>query len=43
MLSDYVKDSSGQKQDLILARCDLEELWRRMEDFVALSDWARTQ
>lgn len=43
VLPDYVKDASGRKQDLILARCDLEALWRKMEDFVALSDWVRTQ
>ena len=40
---DYVKDLSGTKQDLIVMRCDLEALWREMEDFVALGDWQRTQ
>ncbi len=43
VLPDYVSDVGGQKQDLILMRCDLEELWRKMEDFIALGDWIRTQ
>ena len=43
LLPDYVKDTSGRKQDLILARCDLEDLWRKMEDHIALSDWTRAR
>lgn len=43
VLPDYVRDASGRKQDLILARCDLEALWRKMEDFIALGDWERTR
>lgn len=43
VLPDYVKDLGGTKQDLILMRCDLEALWREMEDFVASGDWQRTQ
>ena len=41
MLHDYLKDLSGHKQDLILMRCDLEELWQRMEDYIERSDWPR--
>ncbi|MCP4200890.1 MAG: GNAT family N-acetyltransferase [bacterium] len=43
VLPDYVKDLAGTKQDLIVMRCDLEALWREMEDFVATGDWQRTQ
>jgi RimJ/RimL family protein N-acetyltransferase len=43
LLHDYLKDISGHKQDLILMRCDLEELWQRMEDFIERSDWRGTR
>ena len=43
VLPDYVKDLGGRKQDLILMRCDLEALWREMEDFLATSDWQRAR
>ena len=43
LLHDYLKDLSGQKQDLILLRCDLEALWQRMEDYIERSDWRGTR
>ncbi len=43
VIPDYVRDQSGATQDMILMRCDLEALWQEMEDFVATSDWQRTQ
>jgi L-amino acid N-acyltransferase YncA len=43
LLPDYVKDVHGQKQDLILMRCDLEKLWAELEDFVTTWDWQRTR
>ena len=43
VLPDYVQDRAGEKQDMILMRCDLEALWQEMEGFVANSDWQRTQ
>jgi L-amino acid N-acyltransferase YncA len=43
VLPDYVRDQSGTTQDMILMRCDLEALWREIEDFVAVGDWQRTQ
>ncbi|MDP6356696.1 MAG: GNAT family N-acetyltransferase [Planctomycetota bacterium] len=42
-LPDYVRDISGNKQDLILMRCDLAALWREIEDRFAESDWGRTR
>jgi acetyltransferase len=41
LLHDYLKDVTGHKQDLILMRCDLEGLWRKMEDHIEKSDWPR--
>ena len=43
LLPDYVKDTRGRKQDLILMRCDLEALWRELEDFMASWDWQRVR
>ena len=43
VLPDYVKDLSGEKQDMILMRCDLEALWGEMEDLIATGDRQRTQ
>ena len=43
VLPDYLKDLVGRKQDMILMRCDLEALWREMEDFLASGDWERAR
>ena len=40
-LHDYVKDISGTKQDLIVMRCDLEELWQKLVDHIDDSDMQR--
>jgi len=42
-LSEYVKDQSGSKQDLIILRCNLQVLMKEMEDYLAESDWQRTR
>jgi ribosomal protein S18 acetylase RimI-like enzyme len=39
VLPGYVKDLGGQKQDMILMRCDVEGLWREMEAHVERMDW----
>lgn len=41
VLHDYVKDISGTKQDLIVMRCNLEELWQKLRDHIVDSDWQR--
>jgi len=41
VLHDYVKDISGTKQDLIVMRCNLEELWQKLGDHIVDSDWQR--
>jgi L-amino acid N-acyltransferase YncA len=40
---DYVKDINGAKHDLIVMRCDLDELWNKIGDHTADSDWQRTR
>jgi ribosomal protein S18 acetylase RimI-like enzyme len=41
VLHDYVKDISGAKQDLIVMRCNLEELWQKLGDHIDDSDLQR--
>jgi ribosomal protein S18 acetylase RimI-like enzyme len=43
LLPDYVKDVKGERHDLILMRCDLEGLWQKLEDFIAVGDWQRVR
>ena len=39
VLLKYAKDHEGRKQDLILMRCDLEGLWKQMEESIWETDW----
>ncbi len=41
MLPEYVEDLGGHKQDLIVMRCDIEALWRELEDYIAGFDMWR--
>jgi L-amino acid N-acyltransferase YncA len=43
VLHHYVKDIAGIKQDLVVMRCDLQELWRKLGDHLHDSDWGRTR
>jgi ribosomal protein S18 acetylase RimI-like enzyme len=38
VLKNYVIDTKGKKQDLIVMRCGLEDLWEQFEDFVYEAD-----
>jgi len=42
-LPEYVTDLSGTKQDLILMRCNLKDMWQELEYFLQESDWHRTR
>jgi ribosomal protein S18 acetylase RimI-like enzyme len=42
ILPNYVKDLDGHKQDMILMRCDLQALWRELEDSISTWDWQQT-
>ena len=37
-LRDYVKDLKGNRRDLVLMRCPLQEIWRKYEDYVHETD-----
>jgi len=38
VLRDYVKDMRGNRKDLVLMRCRLEDLWQKYEDFLHETD-----
>jgi L-amino acid N-acyltransferase YncA len=38
VLRDYVKDMEGNRKDLVLMRCRLQDLWQKYEDFVREND-----
>ena len=40
-IPNQVKDLEGNWQDLIIMRCNLEDLWSEMEGLFAQSDWRR--
>ena len=39
LIPEHVRDLEGAWQDLIIMRCNLDELWREMESLVEASDW----
>ena len=39
LIPEHVRDTAGQWQDMIIMRCNLEDLWQRMEALVEGSDW----
>lgn len=39
LIPDHVRDQDGNWQDLIIMRCNLDELWHEMESLVEASDW----
>ena len=41
VIPDHVRDQNGEWQDLVVMRCDLEDLWDEMENLLADSDWRR--
>lgn len=41
LLPDYVKDISGETQDLIIMTCNLKDLWKEIEHIYSDSDWER--
>lgn len=43
VLTDYVKDTADQKQDLIIMRCKLQHLMKELEVYFSMSDWQRTR
>ena len=43
VLPDYVKDLEGTKRDLIILRCNINKMWKELEDYFEDSDWQRTR
>jgi GNAT superfamily N-acetyltransferase len=43
VLEGYVRDMHGDRQDLVIMRCDVAALWKKIEDHLATSDWQRTR
>lgn len=41
VLPDYVKDTKGETQDLIIMICDMNDFWKDLEDMYVDSDWQR--
>ena len=41
LIPDYVRDMSGEKQDLIIMTCNTKDLWNELEHFYSDSDWQR--
>jgi len=39
LIPEHVRDQDGAWQDLIIMRCNLDELWNEMESLVEASDW----
>jgi len=39
LIPEHVRDQDGTWQDLIIMRCNLDELWKEMETLVEASDW----
>jgi len=39
VLPDYVKDTTGRRQDMILMTGDMKEFWRELEHFFSDTDW----
>jgi GNAT superfamily N-acetyltransferase len=39
LIPEHVRDQDGTWQDLIIMRCNLDELWNEMESLVEASDW----
>lgn len=43
IIPDYVVDFEGKKQDLIIMRCDVNEMWKELEYYMQDSDWQRAR
>lgn len=39
LIPDHVRDQEGNWQDLIIMRCNLDQMWHEMESLLEQSDW----
>ena len=43
VLYDYGIDLDGVKQDIIIMRCNVAEMWKELEEYLKDSDWQRSR
>ena len=43
VLYDYGIDLDGVRQDIIIMRCDVADMWKELEEYLENSDWQRTR
>lgn len=43
LMPDFVKDTGGHSQDLVIMRCDLKVLWHELEEYFHHTDWQRAR
>jgi L-amino acid N-acyltransferase YncA len=43
VLYDYGIDLDGVKQDIIIMRCNIAEMWKELEEYLEDSDWQRSR
>ncbi len=41
LIPEQIRDQDGQWQDMIIMRCNLEDLWRELEGVLTDTDWGR--
>lgn len=41
VIPDDVKDQTGKSQDLVIMTCNIQELWKELDQFYMDSDWER--
>ncbi|MFQ6069744.1 MAG: GNAT family N-acetyltransferase [Candidatus Aminicenantales bacterium] len=41
LLPDYVRDQTGESQDLIIMTCNIKHLWEELDHLYSNSDWQR--
>jgi RimJ/RimL family protein N-acetyltransferase len=43
LIPDYIRDMSGEPQDLVIMTCNIKDLWREIDHYYTDSDWQRCQ
>ncbi|MFQ6110074.1 MAG: GNAT family N-acetyltransferase [Candidatus Aminicenantales bacterium] len=41
LIPEYVRDQSGETQDMIIMVCNIQDLWKELDHFYSDSDWQR--
>ena len=43
IIPDYVRDLNGDKHDLLIMHCHVDDMWKKLEEYLKDSDWQRTR